>query len=98
MATIDNDIGQRIRLVRERRGMTQKELGREIRLSGGYVSQLELGDRNIDAKVLYSIAVALRVPVDHFYPAVSAIDELSPCKVILTKFRINSKEYAVCEL
>ncbi len=46
----------RIRQIRERRGLMQKDLAKALRISSGYLSQMELGERNIDALLLYKIA------------------------------------------
>lgn len=62
------EIGLRIRQIRDRKGMSQKDLAKALRISSGYLSQMELGDRNIDATMLLGIAKELKTPVQDFYP------------------------------
>jgi transcriptional regulator with XRE-family HTH domain len=50
------EIGLRIRKIRDRKGISQKDLAKTVRISAGYLSQMELGERNIDATMLLKIA------------------------------------------
>lgn len=49
-------IGDRVRAARERRGLTQIELGRYIGLSADKISKIEHGTRNAGGHELLSIA------------------------------------------
>jgi transcriptional regulator with XRE-family HTH domain len=53
-----------IRRLRSRRGMTQQELAKKVKVTQGYISQLESGTKKeIGAKVAVRLAKALGVPV-----------------------------------
>lgn len=61
------DLGLEIRLLREKRRMTSKELAEKLGISQSQMSRLEKGQRRIDAKMLEKIAEALGVPVGYFF-------------------------------
>jgi len=61
------DLGLEIRLLREKRRMTSKELAEKVGISQSQMSRLEKGQRRIDANMLEKIAQALGVPVGYFF-------------------------------
>ena len=53
-----------IRKLRERHNMTQTELAKRVKVTQGYISQLEAGTKKeLGAKVALRLADALGVPV-----------------------------------
>jgi DNA-binding XRE family transcriptional regulator len=56
-----------IRVWRDFRGMTSKDLAREIGISAGYLSEIETGKKEGSISVFRSIAKALRVDVDDLF-------------------------------
>jgi transcriptional regulator with XRE-family HTH domain len=57
-------LGQMIKRLRIRRGMTQDELARRAKLSQAYIAKLESGDRETPSlPALKRLAKALDVPV-----------------------------------
>jgi transcriptional regulator with XRE-family HTH domain len=53
-----------IRKLRERQNMTQAELAKKVKVTQGYISQLEAGTKKeLGAKVALRLADALGVPV-----------------------------------
>lgn len=54
-------VGGRVRELRERRGMTRKALAREADVSERYLGQLEAGDGNMSIVLLRRVSVALGV-------------------------------------
>ena len=53
-----------IRKLRERQNMTQAELAKKVRVTQGYISQLEAGTKKeLGAKVALRLADTLGVPV-----------------------------------
>lgn len=54
-------IGDRIRKVRQMRGLTMAELGEKLGISAAAVSRYELGQRGVSFEMLTSIAKALNV-------------------------------------
>lgn len=61
MDTIQQEIGQRIRMFRKSRKMTISELANRIYRSKSVISKYELGETNLDIATLYDIAAALAV-------------------------------------
>lgn len=57
------DIGQRIRKLREQREMSGKELAEKVGLTGSHISQVERGKANLSVNTLNNIASALGVPL-----------------------------------
>ena len=57
--------GQRIRMLRARRQVSQVELAAEVGLSGSYLSLIEAGRRSATPEVLERLAAALKHPVDY---------------------------------
>ena len=57
--------GKRLKTIRKKRGLTQRELGRRAAFTQVYVAQLEAGASGTDLKVrtVKRLAKALRVPV-----------------------------------
>jgi transcriptional regulator with XRE-family HTH domain len=61
------DIGLEIRLLRERKQITGKELAERIGFSQSQMSRLEKGQRRIDTKLLNKVAEALDVKPSYFF-------------------------------
>src|SRR5215475_10609775 len=63
-------LGERVALLRRRRGLSQVELGNLVGRSESWVSQVERGARRLDRlSVLRKVADALEVPVADLRPA-----------------------------
>jgi transcriptional regulator with XRE-family HTH domain len=62
-----NIVGNNIRTIRTRKGLTQEALALESGLSQGYINQLENGRRLYTQKSLEMIAEALSTPVITFF-------------------------------
>ena len=62
-----NTVGDNIRRLRAKAGITQEELALRSGLSQGYINQLEHGKRNYTQKPLELIADALSKPVQEFF-------------------------------
>lgn len=57
-------LGERVRNLRARRGMTRKILARDSNVSERYLAQLEAGQGNVSIALLRQIATAMSVPVE----------------------------------
>jgi XRE family aerobic/anaerobic benzoate catabolism transcriptional regulator len=57
-------LGERVRQIRARRGMTRKLLARDSGVSERYLAQIEAGKGNISILVLRQLASALDIPAD----------------------------------
>jgi XRE family aerobic/anaerobic benzoate catabolism transcriptional regulator len=61
-------IGERVRGMRARRGMTRKQLGADSSVSERYLAQLEGGKANVSIALLWQIAQAMGVPPHELLP------------------------------
>lgn len=59
------EIGARIREVREAKGWTQDDLAREARMSKSFLSEVETGKRNLSTESLLRVATALGASVEY---------------------------------
>ena len=57
--------GERIRQIREKRGMTQDQLSEAAGISKGFLSDVENNNKNISSQALLRIANALGASVDY---------------------------------
>lgn len=60
---LDEEIGERIRSLRLRRGLSQSELGARLGVSFQQIQKYEAGTNRISASRLLDIAMALAVPI-----------------------------------
>lgn len=61
-------IGEKLREVRQERGMSLRDLAGKADVSASMLSQIETGKVFPSVRLLYSIASALGVSVDYFFP------------------------------
>lgn len=60
-------LGQRLRDLREARGLTQEQLGERAGFTGKYISEVERGLRDLPLSTLRAIAVALGAPLEEVF-------------------------------
>ena len=68
-------IGQVIRRLRKENGLKSREFGRMSGISQSYLSQIELGDRNVSPQILAKIAPILNVSKLYLYRVIGYLDE-----------------------
>ncbi len=61
-------IGEKLRAVRQERRMSLRDLALKAEVSASMLSQIETGKVFPSVRSLYSIANALEVSVDYFFP------------------------------
>lgn len=61
-------IGEKLRAIRKQRRMSLRELANKAEVSASMLSQIETGKAYPSVRSIYSIAAALAVPVDCFFP------------------------------
>ncbi len=61
-------VGDRVREIRVKRGLSQEELAHNAGLDRSYMSGIERGVRNATVLKLQSVARALKVPVRELLP------------------------------
>lgn len=63
----NRSIGEKVKELRSRRGMTLKEFGEKVELSTGYLSQFERDLTTVSVDVLKRIAIVLGVDLNYFF-------------------------------
>ena len=63
MVLFRRELGDVLRNERMRRGMTLRELSSEARISLGYISEIERGQKEASSELLASLCEALDVPL-----------------------------------
>jgi len=63
----ENIVGENLRKIRIKIGLTQEEVALRSGLSQGYINQLESGKRMFTQKSLEQIAKALKIPIIDFF-------------------------------
>ncbi len=67
--TIDQLVGQQIRLRRTHCGLTQTGLGKRLGVSFQQVQKYETGANRVHSSTLYEMSLILKVPVEFFFSA-----------------------------
>jgi transcriptional regulator with XRE-family HTH domain len=75
---LPDDIGQRLRSVREERGISLRELSRRLGVSASALSQIETGRTRPSVMTLYSIVSELQMSLDDLLRVPGARGQLSP--------------------
>ncbi len=66
-------LGDVLRDLRMRRGMTLREVSAEARVSLGYISEIERGQKEASSELLGSLCAALDVPLSEVLQDVSSL-------------------------
>jgi len=78
---IDAYVGQRLRLLRTQRGMTQCQLGQLLGITFQQVQKYERGTNRISASRLWDLAQSLGVRIEYFFDEMAAeVMDASPAK------------------
>lgn len=67
MGDFEISVGQRIRLARQRAGLTQEELAGQISRTAESISNIERGLQEPNLRTIQSLAKALNLPVSEFF-------------------------------
>lgn len=77
------EIGQKIKILRKTRGLTQQQLAEKLRVKRATISNYEIGRRSPHIKELEAIAEALNVGLDYFgFGGSAAVDLVARAKVL----------------
>jgi transcriptional regulator with XRE-family HTH domain len=71
MVLFRRELGDVLRNERMRRGMTLRELSSQARISLGYISEIERGQKEASSELLSSLCEALEVPLSSVLRSVS---------------------------
>ena len=69
--TVNQELGMRIRYLREQRKMTLEDLAFEADVNKNYLSDLERGNRNPTVKVLAKIADAFNITLEILFKGIT---------------------------
>lgn len=61
VTAVSKAIGNKVRKLREKKGITQEDLALEAGLNRAYIGYIERGERNPSTETIYKIAKALKV-------------------------------------
>ncbi|HEX2591919.1 MAG TPA: helix-turn-helix transcriptional regulator [Rhizomicrobium sp.] len=64
---IDAHVGERIRALREQRGMSQEALGQSVDVSFQQIQKYERGTNRVGASRLFELSQVFNVPVETFF-------------------------------
>ncbi|MBI2021809.1 helix-turn-helix transcriptional regulator [Candidatus Daviesbacteria bacterium] len=67
ITTVSKKLGQRVRKIREDKGVTQEQLALNAGLNRAYIGYIERGERNPSTEVISKLAKALRVPIHELF-------------------------------
>ena len=79
-------LGDVLRDLRMQRGMTLREVSAEARVSLGYISEIERGQKEASSELLASLCSALDVPLSDVLREVSdavALEEAAPALAVV---------------
>lgn len=65
MSGISKLVGENIRSLRKRKGLSQEQLALRAEINASYMGQVERGEKNPTIDVLAKIAAALQTPLEH---------------------------------
>jgi transcriptional regulator with XRE-family HTH domain len=88
-------LGDVLRDKRTQRGLTLREVSAEARVSLGYISEIERGQKEASSELLYSLCGALDVPLSDVLREVSdavAIEEAAAQLTSLEPMRVRRGE------
>lgn len=91
------DLPERIKVLLEKRGMTQKDLARDSRLTEAAVSRYLKGERIPRSPALAAMAMALNVSMDYLATGKETSD-LNEIKAVLMRGAPNLNQSEIVEL
>ncbi|OBZ12358.1 MULTISPECIES: helix-turn-helix domain-containing protein [Bacillales] len=74
MSEIAGLVGENIRLLRKKRGLSQEQLAFRADINASYMGQVERGEKNPTIDVLSKIALALQTPLEKIVNVISSPD------------------------
>ena len=87
-------LGDVLRARRMQRGMTLREVSAEARVSLGYISEIERGQKEASSELLASLCTALEVPLSDVLREVSdavAVEEAAVAAAAATPMIVGSR-------
>ncbi|WDL99197.1 helix-turn-helix domain-containing protein [Alicyclobacillus sp. ALC3] len=67
MSELSQRLGERIRILRKQRGLSQEKLGEQAGLHTNYIGQMERGEKNLTIGTLEKVASGLGVSLEEVF-------------------------------
>lgn len=90
-----SDLGEKVKLLRTRRGLKQVELARILKLSKGQISNLESGKRNLTLQQLEKLCKYFKVDMSYFLMTEttdSCLDLIEKAKVLFESRELTNNQ------
>jgi transcriptional regulator with XRE-family HTH domain len=84
-------LGDELRARRMQRGMTLREVSAEARVSLGYISEIERGQKEASSELLASLCSALDAPLSEVLRQVSYAVALEEAALATTPISVNAR-------
>ena len=84
-------LGDVLREQRIQRGMTLREVSAEARVSLGYISEIERGQKEASSELLYSLCAALDLPLSDVLREVSDAFALEERALVPTPIKVTPR-------
>lgn len=100
MANLVNRLGERIRLLRRERNLSQEQLGELAGLHTNYIGQVERGEKNVTIESLEKITAGLHISMEELFRYIDPMkreDELAQIHRLLSS-RPNQDKVMVLKM
>jgi transcriptional regulator with XRE-family HTH domain len=84
-------LGDVLRAQRMQRGMTLREVSAEARVSLGYISEIERGQKEASSELLASLCTALEVPLSDVLREVSDAVAVEEAALVATPISVGAR-------
>ena len=86
---VDVHVGAKLRLIRNARGMSQSELGKQVGVAFQQIQKYERGDNRVSASMLFMMANALKISIADFFTGLDA--EFDPATPVMANKPLNKQ-------
>ena len=89
------ELGDKVKLLRKRRGLKQDDLAEVLELSRGQISNLEKGRRNLNLKQLEKLCDYFKVDISYFLMSEttdSCLDLIEKAKLLFESKELTSEQ------
>lgn len=90
-----SELGNKVKLLRKRRGLKQDDLAEVLELSRGQISNLESGRRNLSLKQLEKLCDYFKVDISYFLMSIKAdacLDLIEKARVLFESKELTSEQ------
>mgnify|MGYP005761572623 CR=1 FL=1 len=90
-----SELGDKVKLLRKRRGLKQDDLAELLELSRGQISNLESGRRNLSLRQLEKLCEYFKVDISYFFMSIttdSCLDLIEKARVLFESKELTSEQ------